>query len=129
VHRNETLVRDGYEAMARGDGRGLAEMLTDTSRWVVCGRGKLAATYTGRDEIFTLWKKIADQTGGGLQLELRDVLANDERAIALVTARGRRGDRQLAERQVALFEMDGGKITEATFVYENPDVYDSFWED
>jgi hypothetical protein len=57
------------------------------------------------------------------------VLANDERAIALVTARGRRGDRQLAERQVALFEMDGGKITEATFVYENPDVYDSFWED
>jgi hypothetical protein len=95
----------------------------------VCGRGKLAGTYTGRDEIFTLWKKIADQTGGGLQLELRDVLANDERAIALVTARGRRGDRQLAERQVALFEIDGGKITEATFVYENPDVYDSFWED
>jgi ketosteroid isomerase-like protein len=122
-------VRAGYEAMARGDGRALAEMLTDTTRWVACGHGKLAGTYTGRDEIFAVWKRIADQTGGGLGLELRDVLANDERAIALVTARGRRGDRQLAERQIAVFEMNGAKITEATFVYEDPAAYDAFWQD
>jgi ketosteroid isomerase-like protein len=115
--------------MARGDGRALAEMLTDTTRWVACGHGKLAGTYTGRDEIFAVWKRIADQTGGGLGLELRDVLANDERAIALVTARGRRGDRQLAERQIAVFEMNGAKITEATFVYEDPAAYDAFWQD
>jgi ketosteroid isomerase-like protein len=114
--------------MARGDGRALAEMLTDTTRWVVCGHGKLAGTYTGPDEIFALWKKIADQTGGGLRLELRDVLANDERAVALVTARGRRGDRDLDERQVVLFEMEADKISEATFVYEDPDAYDSFWD-
>jgi hypothetical protein len=73
------------------------------------GTGGWPGTYTGRDEIFTVWRKIADQTGGGLGLELRDVLANDERAIALVTARGRRGDRQLAERQIAVFEMNVGK--------------------
>jgi hypothetical protein len=65
-------------------------------------------TYTGRDEIFTVWKRIADQTGGGLRLELRDVLANDERAIALVTARGRRSDRHLAQRQIAVFETTEG---------------------
>jgi ketosteroid isomerase-like protein len=57
------------------------------------------------------------------------VLANDERAIALVTARGRRGDRHIAERQIAVFEMNDGKITEATFVYEDPTAYDAFWED
>jgi ketosteroid isomerase-like protein len=57
------------------------------------------------------------------------VLANDERAIALVTARGRRDDRHLAERQIAVFDMTEGKITEATFVYEDPTAYDAFWED
>ena len=30
------------------------------------------------DEIFGLWKRVAEQSGGGLQLEVRDVLANDE---------------------------------------------------
>ncbi|MEM9036223.1 MAG: nuclear transport factor 2 family protein [Actinomycetota bacterium] len=130
MHANEALIRDGYAAMARGDGRPLAALLTPQTQWIICGSGHLAGTYTGPDEIFGLWKAIAAQTGGGLDLEIRDVLANDERAVVLVTARGERSGRILEERQIAVFELaHDSTVSSATFVYEHPDAYDAFWED
>lgn len=91
------------------------------------GRGSLSGTYTGPDEIFRLWKQIAEQSGGGLQLELRDVLANDDHAVALVTVRGSRTDRQLDQRQVAVFEFAGSALRSGTFIYEDPQAYEEFW--
>src|SRR5687767_307260 len=84
VHQNEVILRDAYTAMAAGDGRTLAQLLTPKTVWVIRGRGKLAGAYRGPDEIFGLWKSIALQTGGGLRLEVEDVLANDTRGVVLV---------------------------------------------
>ncbi|HUQ38756.1 MAG TPA: nuclear transport factor 2 family protein [Acidimicrobiales bacterium] len=127
MHENERIIRDAYAAMARGDGRGLATLLTPETRWIIAGQGPLAGTYAGPDAIFGLWKEIAAQTGGGLRLEVRDVLANDDRAVVLVHARGNRDGQALDERQVAVFELAGGKVTTATFIYEDPVAYDEFW--
>ncbi len=127
MNRYEQLVRQGYEAMAQGDGSVLAAMLSQKTRWIIHGEGDLAGTYTGPNEIFEFWKLVAKKTGGGLQLELRDVVANDERAVALVTVRGSRNGRSLDERQIVVFEFDGDKVESASFVYERPQVYDAFW--
>ncbi|HUR49200.1 MAG TPA: nuclear transport factor 2 family protein [Acidimicrobiales bacterium] len=130
MHPNESLLRGAYEAMAAGDGRTLAELLTVDTTWVIRGRGRLSGSYRGPDEIFALWKAIAAQTGGGLRLEVGDVLANDDRGVVLVTARGERNGHVLEERQVAVFEFaNAGKVRTATFIYEDPDAYDAFWED
>jgi ketosteroid isomerase-like protein len=129
VHPNEALIRDAYMAMTAGDGKTLAALLTPTTQWIIAGHGPLAGTYTGPDEIFSLWKSIAAQTRGGLHLEVEDVLANDDRAVVLVVATGNRGARRLHERQVAVFEFNGGKVQTARFIYEDPDAYDRFWTD
>lgn len=130
VHPNESVLRDAYAAMAAGDGRALAQLLTTETTWVIRGRGKLAGSYRGPDEIFALWKAIAAQTGGGLQLEVKDVLANDARGVVLATARGERSGRSLEEPQVAVFEFaEPGRVRRATFIYEDPDAYDAFWQD
>lgn len=114
--------------MAAGDGRSLAKLLSAETTWVICGTGKLAGSYRGPDEIFGLWKAIAEQTGGGLELDVQDVLANDQRGVVLVVARGERNGRRLDERQVAVFEFgEHGTVRRATFVYEDPVAYDSFW--
>ena len=126
MHGNERFIRDLYDAMARGDGRQLARALTADTQWVMPGRGSLSGTYTGRDEIFGLWKRIAEQSGG-LQLELRDVLANDDHAVALVTVRGTRTDRRLDQRQVAVFEFAGDALRSGTFIFEDPQAYEEFW--
>ena len=128
MHDNERLIRELYDAMARGDGRTLAAALTDATQWIMPGDGILSGSYVGPNEIFGLWKRIADQSGGGLELELRDVLANDTHAVALVTIRGRRADRQLEERQVAVFEFADGTLRSGTFIYENPQAYEAFWD-
>jgi ketosteroid isomerase-like protein len=127
VHANERFVRSLYEAMARGDGRHRASALTPSTQWIMPGRGVLSGTYTGPDEIFGLWRRIAEQGGGGLRLELRDVVANDEIAVALVTVRGSRSDRQLEERQVAVLELEDDHVKSAAFIYEDPQAYDEFW--
>jgi ketosteroid isomerase-like protein len=113
--------------MARHDGAYLARALAPEARWVVCGKGGFAGTYVGRDAIFAVWKHTAEQTGGGLTLEVHDVLANDARAVVLLTAKGQRDGRTMDERQVAIFEIRNGQITEARFVYEDPDAYEAFW--
>ena len=79
-------------------------------------------------EIFVLWKRIAEQSGGGLQLELRDVLANDDHAGRVGGVRGRRGERELDEGQVAVFEFADGVLQSATFIYEDPETYEAFWQ-
>ena len=127
VHDNERFVRELYDAMARGDGRQVAQALTVETQWIMPGSGLLSGTYTGPDEIFGLWKRIAQQGGGGLQLELRDVLANDRYAVALVSVRGAHEGRQLDERQVAVFEFENGRLHSGTFIYEDPLAYESFW--
>ena len=130
MHANEMLLREAYEAMAAGDGRSLSRLLTSDTTWVICGRGSLAGSYTGPEEIFGLWKAIAEQTGGGLQLDVRDVLANNERGVVLVSAQCERNGRRLDEQQVAIFEIaDDAAIARATFIYEGPDEYDAFWAD
>ena len=127
MHENERLMRDAYDAMARGDGRVLGRLLTPTSRWIIAGRSALSGTYTGPDEIFGLWKAIAAQTGGGLRLQIEDVLANDTRAVVLVRATGERSGNTLDERQVAVFDIRDGTVDTATFIYEDSEAYEAFW--
>ena len=116
--------------MAAGDGRSLARLLAAQTTWVIGGRGPLSGSYHGPDQIFGLWKAIAAQTGGGLRLEVEDVLANDQRGVVLVVARGERHGRHLDERQVAVFEFsDDATVRRASFIYEDPQAYDSFWSD
>ena len=128
MHANEAFIREAYERMANHDGAYLARALASDARWVVCGKGGFAGTYVGRDSIFEVWKRTAQQTGGGLTLDVHDVLANDDRAVVLLTAKGQRAGRTMEERQVAVFDIRDGQITEARFIYEDPDVYEAFWE-
>jgi ketosteroid isomerase-like protein len=127
AHPNEQHVRDLYAAMARRDGRALAKALGPDTRWVVAGQGKLAGTYVGPDAIFDFWRRVAEESGGGLRLSLRDVLANDSRAVALVDVVGTRGEKTLEAPQLVVFELEQGRIREARFVYEDQAAYDAFW--
>jgi uncharacterized protein len=127
AHPNEQRVRDLYAAMDRGDGRALAQALTPATRWVIAGNGKLAGTHVGSDAIFDFWRQVARETGGGLRLTLRDVLANDARAVALVDVVGSREDKSLHAQQLVVFEFDSGDLREARFVYEDQAGYDAFW--
>jgi ketosteroid isomerase-like protein len=58
---------------------------------------------------------------------LHDVLANDEHAVGLARATGSRQGKQLDSRDVAIYHVSNGKITEAWTFAEDQRVTDEFW--
>jgi uncharacterized protein len=126
-HPNEGKVRDIYAAMARGDGRALAASIRADAVWHIPGRSQLAGTYTGLDEVFDFWRRVAEMSDDGLRLQVLDVLANDERAAVFVHGRASRGGHVLEERGVHHLLLQDGRIAEAWFYYQDQDAYDAFW--
>jgi ketosteroid isomerase-like protein len=128
AHSNEDLVREGFAAFARGDMDALRKQYwADDIRWHVSGRSPLAGDYEGAEQVIELFARLFELTGGALSIELHDVLANDEHAVALFTARAERAGRQLTDNMVQTFHMRDGKVsevwTQATDLYAQ----DEFW--
>ena len=126
-HPNEALLRETYAAMARGDGRAIAANIAPDAVWHIPGASPLAGDKRGLDELFAFWRHVAELSGGGMRLELRDVLANDERACVWVRGSATRDGRTFEELGVHVFEIRDGKIAEAWFHYEDQTAYDEFW--
>lgn len=74
-----------------------------------------------------LFGRAVELTGGTLRLELHDVLANDEHAVALFISRAERAGRRLEDHTVQVTHLGDGKVTE---IWLHPgDAYagDEFW--
>jgi hypothetical protein len=124
---NEELVRRIFEAFARKEGLALRGVFAADAVWTVPGRGIMAGAHRGRDEIFRFLARLPKETDGTYGSTLRDVLASDERAAALYTARGTRRGRTLELDQVLLFHIDDGVVTEVLALPSDPDAFEEFW--
>lgn len=125
---NDALVRRIFEAFARKEAFALRGLFADDAIWRVPGRGVMAGEYRGRDEIFRFLARLPKETGGTYGSALRDVLASDDRAAALYTARGRRRGRELELDQVLLFRIEDGVVREVLALPSDPDAFEEFWQ-
>ena len=113
AHPNEDLVRDGFAAFERGDMDALRKQIfTDDVRWHNPGRGPISGDYEGTEQVIQYFARVFELTGGTFSLELHDVLANDEHAVALITVRGERAGKQLTDNEVLTYHIRDGKISE-----------------
>ncbi len=126
-HSNAAVVRRGYEAFASGDADTLAALIAEDAVWHVGGRNLFSDTYQGRDAIFTYFRKLREFTNDSLAIELHDVLANDEHAVALVQMSGRRARRELASNATTTYHMRDGQVVEAWIFHEDQDAADNFF--
>ena len=124
---NEALVRRIFEAFARKEGFALRGLFATDATWTVPGRGVMAGVHRGRDEIFRFLARLPKETDGTYGSSLRDVLASDDRAAALYTARGTRRGRTLELEQVLLFRIDDGIVHEVLALPSDPDAFEEFW--
>lgn len=127
AHPNEALVRKGYEAFGKGDMATLGELFAEDIVWSTPGNNPLAGTRKGQQEVFELFAKVAELTGGNFSLEIHDVLANDEHTVALVTARGSREGKSIKDHQVHVFHIQDGKVTEYWGHPTEQNAVDEFW--
>ena len=124
---NEALVRAIFAAFARKEGFALRRLFAEDAVWTVPGRGVMAGEYRGREEIFRFLARLPKETEGTYGSSLRDVLASEDRAAALYTARGTRKGRVLELEQVLLLRIEDGLVREVLALPSDPDAFEAFW--
>jgi ketosteroid isomerase-like protein len=112
AHPNEELIRRGYDAFMAGDMDTLNEFFADNIVWHAPGRNQLSGDHRGKEQVFAVFAKLGELTGGTFRLEIHDVLADDEHAVVLARSMAERGGKRLDDNGVQVFHIQDGKITE-----------------
>jgi ketosteroid isomerase-like protein len=125
---NEDLIRQGFDAHGRGDIEALkTQFFAPDIEWHFPGHSPFAGDHQGVDQVAEHFRNLGIQSGGTHRLELQDVIANDDFAVALHTTRAERAGKQLEINVVQVFRIRDGKITEAWTTHSDPDAFDEFW--
>ena len=82
-HPNGKLIQHGYEAFARGDLEALRESMAHDVVWHEPGRGPLAGDHKGPEGVLALLGELRARSGGTFTVEIVDLLATAERAVAI----------------------------------------------
>jgi hypothetical protein len=91
AHPHEDLVRGAFAASGRGGIGALRDQyFADGIRLHYPGRSPLAGDYDGVAQVLGFFGRAVELSGGTFRTELHDVVANDEHAVALFTARADR---------------------------------------
>ncbi len=126
-HPNAELLRKGYEAFGKGDMAVLTELFAADCVWHVPGDSQISGEHRGREAVFAAFAKTVELSGGSFKIELHDVLANDEHAVALTRATGSRQGKQLSSLDADVYHMSNGKVTEFWSFAEDQRLTDEFW--
>ncbi len=120
-------IRRVFDAFGGGDARALFEVIAEDAVWVVNGTASVAQEYRGRPRIFELFRETRRLTDGTYRSELKWSLADDQRAVAVYRARGKRLGRELDIDQVLLIAHTGGVWREITAIPTDPPAFELFW--
>ncbi|AXE26230.1 nuclear transport factor 2 family protein [Streptomyces globosus] len=127
-HPDAALVRRGYEAFGKGDMQALGALMTADVIHHVPGSNPLSGHHKGREAVLDLYRRIGEETGGTVRIELHSVLVDGRgHAMAVHTFYGDRGDRGLEVQQGLFFTIVGGKITDIDECTQDIDEEDAFW--
>ena len=105
----------------------LAELIADDVTWHALGLGSLSGTYHGREEVLNFFVRLAEETGGTFRLDVHDVLANDEHAVALCTLSASRGNKSVEVPVANISHVRDGKVTEFWGATTDPQASIDFW--
>ncbi|MGH7620897.1 MAG: nuclear transport factor 2 family protein [Gemmatimonadaceae bacterium] len=121
-------IRRVFDAFGGGDPRALFEVIAEDAIWIVNGTVPVAQVYEGRPRIFELFRETRRLTGGTYLSTLKWALADDEHAVAVYRAQGRRSDgRELDIDQVLLIDHTDGVWQRVIAIPSDPPAFEAFW--
>jgi len=128
-HPNAARVRELFAAFRSGDVATVLAMIPAEAVWHFPGhRGKLAGEHKGRDAIIAFLMNVQALTDRTFHLDLIDVLANDDHAVALFRGHGTRNGKMLDNPTCLRMRLNArGQVVEVwEFVWDLYHV-DDFW--
>jgi ketosteroid isomerase-like protein len=127
AHPNAELVRNGYDAFARGDTDTVMSLLADDIVWHIPGRNPLAGDYEGHDGVMRFLGSLMESTGGTFRLSVHDITASDEHVVAIVDVHAERNGRPWDTHALHVWHVRDGKAVEFRAVSVDPYGDDEFW--
>ena len=122
-HPNATLVREMNDALMSGDFAAMANYLADDVVWHEIGNPE---PVHGKAALVARWGQMGD-AGGQFSVDLHTALANDDHAVALVTATVSGGGRSFSYRTAEIYHVHGGKITERWAFSDDTEAINKFF--
>jgi uncharacterized protein len=119
-HPNAELLERAFAAFGR-------DALAVDIVWRVPGTNAMSGEYVGRDATLQFLRQTLVLSGGTYRTELKYVVADDERAVAVYRARGEREGRTLDIDQALFCEIRDGRIADVTAVPLDFPAFDAFW--
>jgi ketosteroid isomerase-like protein len=127
-HPHAARIKQLFAAFRDGDLVTIQAMIPEDAVWHFPGRrGQLAGDHRGREAIFRFFLNVQALTNHSFRLDLIDVVANDEHAVALFRGHGWRDGKQLDNPTCLRIRLQAGQIAEVwEFVWNLYEV-DDFW--
>jgi ketosteroid isomerase-like protein len=130
-HPHAQLIRDFHDRQNRfyagGDQEPVRAMLTDDVVWHVPGHNAIAGEHRGRDEVLRYFARRRQLANATFRIDVRGVLADDQRAVILATGALEHGDEAFTWGTVAIFRIVAGRIAECWVVPYDQETYDEIW--
>lgn len=121
-HPNAALVRRGIEAANEGDVATMAALTADDVVWHVIGS---AEPLRGKAALMAHQAVASDAVG--CHVRIRDILANDDRVVALLESTATRGDRALTYRTAEIFDVRDGQVVERSALADDTAAITAFF--
>ena len=125
-HSNAELLERAFAAFGR-DALTVARTLADDVVWRVPGDTAMSGEYRGRDQVLQFLRQTRVQSDNTYRTELRYVVADDDRAVAVYRARGERRGRTLDIEQALFCTVRDGLLADVTAVPFDFPAFAAFW--
>ena len=127
-HPNVELIRRFYDARARGDRETLRAILDVDVAWHDPYPPPHGGDLRGAEAVFAeIFDRASELTEGTTCVRLSDVMATKAHAVALVNWSATHRGRTMEGREIAVYHVRDGKITEAWFYPEDKSASDEFF--
>lgn len=127
-HPDCALARRGYEAFQQGDLDTLGGLMASDAVHHMPGDHFLAGHHKGRDAVLQLYRRLGEETGGTMRVELEGLFADGRgHVISVMTTTAERKGRSMKARGGIFFTIVGGKVTDLDECVEDLDAENEFW--
>jgi ketosteroid isomerase-like protein len=126
-HPNVETLREGYALFNKGEMAAAMESWSDDIVWHTPGNSPIAGDYRGKQEIAGFFAKMQGMGLTSMNLEVHDILANDEHAVAMIDVNVDRGDHHYEGKSVHVWHLRDGKATEFWGMAADQAAADAFW--
>ena len=126
-HPHVHLLRDAYEAFAKGDFPALDAAFAEDVRWHEPGHNQVSGTHDGRPAVYDLFRRTFEISEGSFRADPQAVFADDAHGMVLVQLSGSRTGRTYEVMSAQIVRFAGGRIAEAWNAHTDQDAMDQLF--